>query len=225
MCDRRRGAHGRPRGVLGRCGQQPGSEPGRDSRPRRHLGHSGRGHLHLLPARAPLRQGVDERTATVLSRGAFGADVVMAKSSVGEAEQWWAAAVGARDAVFVTCGSSISIHTALLTITGPGQKVLVDRNVHKSVVASLILAGALPVWLRPSWDHERQSPPGDRRDCGRVPRRRPRHRRRRAHHPDLVRHARGRREGWPGPRDLVDRDAYLSARVRARSRTSATRAP
>lgn len=31
-----------------------------------------------------------------------------------------------------------------------------DRNVHKSVVASLILAGASPVWLRPRWDHERQ---------------------------------------------------------------------
>ncbi len=101
-------------------------------------------------------RGTDERTASVLSRGAFEADVIMAKSSVGEAEQLYAAAVGARDAVFTTCGSSISIHTALLTITGPGKKVLVDRNVHKSVVASLILAGADPVWLRPSWDPERQ---------------------------------------------------------------------
>jgi len=57
--------------------------------------------------------------------------------------------------VFTTCGSSISIHTAILTISGPGDKVLVDRNVHKSVVASLILAGVEPVWLRPSWDHQR----------------------------------------------------------------------
>src|SRR5829696_2192461 len=101
-------------------------------------------------------RGIDERTASVLSRGAFEADVIMAKSSVGDAEKLYAAAVGARDAVFTTCGSSISIHTALLTIMGPGSKVLVDRNVHKSVVASLILAGAQPVWLRPAWDHERQ---------------------------------------------------------------------
>ena len=101
-------------------------------------------------------RGIDERTAAVLSRGAFEADVIMAKSSVGEAEELYAAAVGARDAVFTTCGSSISIHTCLLTIIGPGEKLLVDRNVHKSVVASLILAGARPVWLRPSWDHERQ---------------------------------------------------------------------
>src|SRR5215213_8182465 len=72
-------------------------------------------------------RGIDDRTASVLSRGAFEADVIMAKSTVGEAEKLYAAAVGARDAVFTTCGSSISIHTALLTIMGPGSKVLVDR--------------------------------------------------------------------------------------------------
>ena len=38
----------------------------------------------------------------------------------------------------------------------PGSTVLVDRNVHKSVVASLILVGANPVWLRPCWDQQRQ---------------------------------------------------------------------
>jgi arginine/lysine/ornithine decarboxylase len=101
-------------------------------------------------------KNVDDRTAEVNSRDTFDADVIMAKVDVGEAEKLFAAAVGAKDAVFTTCGSSISIHTAILTIAGPGQTVLVDRNVHKSVVASLILAGANPIWLRPSWDHERQ---------------------------------------------------------------------
>ncbi|MBB4695552.1 aminotransferase class I/II-fold pyridoxal phosphate-dependent enzyme [Paractinoplanes abujensis] len=101
-----------------------------------------------------LGQSLDDRTAAVLTRGAFEADVIFAKEAVSEAEALMADAVGARQAVFTTCGSSISIHTALLTVTGPGQRVLVDRNVHKSVVASLILAGADPVWLRPRWDHE-----------------------------------------------------------------------
>ncbi|MBO3737774.1 aminotransferase class I/II-fold pyridoxal phosphate-dependent enzyme [Actinoplanes flavus] len=103
-----------------------------------------------------LGRGVDDRTAAVLSRGAFEADVISAKSAVPEAEELFADAVGARQAVFTTCGSSISIHTAMLTVTGPGRTILVDRNVHKSVVASLILAGAHPVWLRPRWDHENQ---------------------------------------------------------------------
>lgn len=101
-------------------------------------------------------KNVDEHTAEVLSRETFAADVIMAKADVGRAEELFAAAVGAKGAVFTTCGSSISLHTAMLTITGPGKTVLVDRNVHKSVVASLILAGANPVWLRPSWDAERQ---------------------------------------------------------------------
>ena len=101
-------------------------------------------------------RGIDERTASVLSRGAFAADIAAAKSSVSEAEELYAEAVGAKHAVFTTCGSSISIHTTVLTVSGPGDKVLVDRNVHKSVVASLILAGIEPVWLRPCWDHERE---------------------------------------------------------------------
>jgi arginine decarboxylase len=103
-----------------------------------------------------LGRGIDDRTASVLSRGAFEADVASAKSAVPQAEELFADAVGARQAVFTTCGSSISIHTAVLTVTGPGRTILIDRNVHKSVVASLILAGAHPVWLRPRWDHENQ---------------------------------------------------------------------
>jgi len=101
-------------------------------------------------------QGIDDRTAQVLSRDTFASDVLMAKSAVSDAEALYADAVGATQAVFTTCGSSISIHTAALTIAGPGRKVLVDRNVHKSVVASLILGGIEPIWLRPNWDHERQ---------------------------------------------------------------------
>jgi arginine/lysine/ornithine decarboxylase len=43
-----------------------------------------------------------------------------------------------------------------MTVAGPGRKILVDRNVHKSVLAGLVYAGAQPVWLRPRWDHEGQ---------------------------------------------------------------------
>jgi arginine decarboxylase len=103
-----------------------------------------------------LGAGIDDDTAEVLSRSAFADDVITAKQAVPEAEELFADAVGARQAIFSTCGSSISIHTALLSITGPGRRVLVDRNVHKSVVSSLILSGADPIWLRPCWDHERQ---------------------------------------------------------------------
>src|SRR4051794_1695455 len=66
-------------------------------------------------------KGIDDRTAQVLGRSTFASDVIMAKSVVGEAEQLYAEAVGARHAVFTTCGSSISIHVGMLTLLGPGS--------------------------------------------------------------------------------------------------------
>ncbi|GAA0233119.1 hypothetical protein GCM10009539_18070 [Cryptosporangium japonicum] len=69
-----------------------------------------------------LGAGVDDRTAAVLSRDVFAADVITAKKHASDAEQLYAAAVGARDAVFTTCGSSISIHVAMLTVTGVGRR-------------------------------------------------------------------------------------------------------
>ncbi|MDG4825617.1 hypothetical protein O7635_27535 [Asanoa sp. WMMD1127] len=113
------------------------------------------GYTFALPGHR-LGRSMDQRAADVLSPGAFAADVISAKQAVGKAERLFAEAIGARDTVFTTCGSSISVHTAVLTVTGPGRTMLVDRNIHKSVLASLILAGARPVWLRPRWDEERQ---------------------------------------------------------------------
>src|SRR3954470_19380250 len=61
-----------------------------------------------------LGRGIDDRTAEVLSRDTFAADVMLAKSVVPDAEELYAEAVGARHAVFTTCGSSISIGLPLL---------------------------------------------------------------------------------------------------------------
>jgi arginine decarboxylase len=66
-------------------------------------------------------RGIDERTAAVLG-GAFAADVITAKQAVSEAEELMAEAVGARQAVFTTCGSSISIHTAMLASPVPAGR-------------------------------------------------------------------------------------------------------
>jgi arginine decarboxylase len=58
--------------------------------------------------------------------------------------------------MFSTSGSTMSVHAAILAVAGPGQKILVARNVHKSVLGGLILSGAAPVYLRPRWDRARQ---------------------------------------------------------------------
>jgi len=46
-------------------------------------------------------------------------------------------------------GATVGIEAALLAALKPGDKVLLPRNVHRSVVSGLILTGAQPVWFLP----------------------------------------------------------------------------
>lgn len=61
-------------------------------------------------------------------------------------------AVGAEHTFFSTCGSSLSVKSAMLSVAGPHEKLLVGRDAHKSVVSGLILSGAQPIWVEPQWD-------------------------------------------------------------------------
>ncbi|MCW2973374.1 MAG: ornithine decarboxylase [Thermoleophilia bacterium] len=70
------------------------------------------------------------------------------------AQQLFADAVGADQTTFVTNGSSMSVRVAIMTVAGPGDQLLITRNVHKSAVAGLVLAGIEPVWLEPDWNDE-----------------------------------------------------------------------
>ncbi|CAM5703633.1 hypothetical protein SBADM41S_05500 [Streptomyces badius] len=71
------------------------------------------------------------------------------------AEDLMADAVHAEHTFFSTCGSSLSVKAAMLSVAAPHQKLLVGRDAHKSVIAGLILSGVEPVWLEPQWDAER----------------------------------------------------------------------
>lgn len=48
---------------------------------------------------------------------------------------------------FLVNGSSVGLMAAIASVVGPGEKILVPRASHKSVVAGLIHSGAVPVWL------------------------------------------------------------------------------
>lgn len=50
-------------------------------------------------------------------------------------------AVHADGAFFSTCGSSLSVKSAMLPVAEPGEELLISRNAHKSVVAGLVLNG------------------------------------------------------------------------------------
>lgn len=62
--------------------------------------------------------------------------------------QWQAAkAFGARQTFFATNGTSTSNKVIFQTLLSPGDKVLLDRNCHKSIHHAVILSGAYPVYL------------------------------------------------------------------------------
>jgi arginine/lysine/ornithine decarboxylase len=65
------------------------------------------------------------------------------------AEELAAAAWGADDCFFLGNGSSSGNHAFLLGTLGPDDEVVVARDLHKSLLAALILTGAHPVWVAP----------------------------------------------------------------------------
>jgi arginine decarboxylase len=70
------------------------------------------------------------------------------------AQELFAEAVGAKQVLFSTNGSSMSVHVALMTVVGPGETIVMARNGHKSTFAGLILSGARPVYVDPYYDEE-----------------------------------------------------------------------
>jgi arginine/lysine/ornithine decarboxylase len=67
------------------------------------------------------------------------------------AQELMADAVGAEQTFFSTCGSSLSVKSAMLAVAGPHEELVVGRDAHK---AGLILSGVRPIWAEPCWDPE-----------------------------------------------------------------------
>ncbi len=55
--------------------------------------------------------------------------------------------VGARESFFLSAGSTLGVATALLACVPPGSPVALPRNIHRSVLAGLVLSGAEPRFL------------------------------------------------------------------------------
>lgn len=64
-----------------------------------------------------------------------------------QAQRLAAQAFGARKTYFATNGTSTSNKVIFQTLLAPGDKLLLDRNCHKSVHHGVILSGARPVYL------------------------------------------------------------------------------
>lgn len=65
-----------------------------------------------------------------------------------------AKAFGADHTLFSVQGTSGAVITMILACVGPGEKILIPRNVHRSVLTGVMLSGAVPVFMTPEIDEE-----------------------------------------------------------------------
>lgn len=72
----------------------------------------------------------------------------------GEAQRLAAAAWGARRSWFLVNGASGGNHAILMTLAHLGEEVVVQRNVHSSVIDGLVLSGMRPRFVAPELDDE-----------------------------------------------------------------------
>lgn len=81
-------------------------------------------------------------------------DLHQPSGAIHEAQRLAAAAFGADHTFFSVQGTSGAIQTMIMSVCGPGEKIIVPRNVHKSVMSAIIFAGARPVFLSPAMDEK-----------------------------------------------------------------------
>ncbi|WP_303866805.1 aminotransferase class I/II-fold pyridoxal phosphate-dependent enzyme [Acetobacterium wieringae] len=75
-------------------------------------------------------------------------------SVIKEAEELAADAFGAKQAFFMVNGTTSAVQTMVLSACKKGEKIILPRNVHRSVINAMILGGAIPVYVNPETNHE-----------------------------------------------------------------------
>ncbi|WP_085507964.1 aminotransferase class I/II-fold pyridoxal phosphate-dependent enzyme [Thalassobacillus devorans] len=69
-----------------------------------------------------------------------------------EAQDLAAEAFGADYTFYSVQGTSGAIMTMVMSVCQPGDKIIVPRNVHKSVTSAIIFSGATPIFIHPELD-------------------------------------------------------------------------
>lgn len=69
-----------------------------------------------------------------------------------EAEELMADCYGADEAFFLINGTSSGILAMIIATVKAHEEIILPRNVHKSVINALIIAGAIPVFVMPTFD-------------------------------------------------------------------------
>lgn len=106
-------------------------------------------------------QGIDEEFKSFIGENPFKIDVTVFKlvdslhhptGAIKKAQELAADAYGSDAAFFSIHGTSGAIQAMIMSVVTSGEKIIIPRNVHKSVTAGIILSGATPVYMQPELD-------------------------------------------------------------------------
>lgn len=73
-------------------------------------------------------------------------------SVIKEAEELAAEAFGASHAFLMVGGTTSAVQSMVLTTCKKGEKIILPRNVHRSVINALVVNGATPIYVNPDVD-------------------------------------------------------------------------
>lgn len=118
---------------------------------------------HVYPFHTPGHKGgrgADETLSALMGDTALTSDVSLMselddlhnpQGCLQEAQELAAKLYGADATFFAPNGTTGAIHAMLIGTLVPGDKILVPRNTHRSVIGGLILGGLRPVYVLPAY--------------------------------------------------------------------------
>ena len=81
-------------------------------------------------------------------------DLHQPKGIIKQAQDLAAEAFGADRTFFSIQGTSGAIIAMIMAVCGPDDKIIVPRNVHKSIMSAIVFSGAIPVFIHPEIDKD-----------------------------------------------------------------------
>ena len=75
-------------------------------------------------------------------------------SVIKESELLAAEAFGAKHAFFMVNGTTSAVQNMVYSVVKEGQKIILPRNVHKSVINALVMCGGIPVYVETPYNAE-----------------------------------------------------------------------
>ncbi len=81
-------------------------------------------------------------------------------SVIKDAQQLAAEAFGAESAFFIVNGTTAAVQAMIMSVCKAGEKIIMARNVHRSAINTLVVNGAVPVYVNPGINKEYGIPLG-----------------------------------------------------------------